>query len=98
MFFVEAENDWQPRKLSQLPSRAQILEVWCGSEYTIVVDDDDGQLWGVGWNEHGNIGNGTTTSPIVMWEKVQRAEGPLRVHVWEGSVACGGGHVLCVSK
>jgi alpha-tubulin suppressor-like RCC1 family protein len=36
-----------------------IQSIDCGSESTVVVDDQ-GVIWGCGWNEHGNLGTGNT--------------------------------------
>lgn len=46
-----------PGPLSPLPLEGRdIMEVWCGSEFTIAADANGG-LWGCGWNEHGNLTN-----------------------------------------
>ena len=33
-----------------------LIEIWCGSEYTIGCTED-GELWSRGWREHGNLGH-----------------------------------------
>eukprot|EP00536_Pseudo-nitzschia_multiseries_P005529 jgi/Psemu1/318665/estExt_fgenesh1_pm.C_1040004 len=38
-------------------SNKKIKSVQCGSESTMVIDDE-GRIWGCGWNEHGNLGTG----------------------------------------
>jgi alpha-tubulin suppressor-like RCC1 family protein len=48
----------RPLHLKSLPIHGHISEIWCGSEYT-VVSDEAGMLWSCGWNEHGNLGNGS---------------------------------------
>lgn len=92
--------NFKPQLLSMLPNNGHPVEIWCGSEFTIVADDVDGQLWGCGWNEHGNLGNGNLNLQDFSWKQVTlKSSHSLIVHgEWEGSVACGGSHVLCISK
>ena len=52
----------------------KLLEtIACGSEHTLVVlrsVGGDGELWGWGWNEHGNLGVGDTSNvqiPTKLW-------------------------------
>jgi alpha-tubulin suppressor-like RCC1 family protein len=98
-----------PTLLQNLPNESTIADVWCGSEFTIVLDSE-GFLWGCGWNEHGNLGIGHLDSINNIcneWKQIQKtverncvqlnAE-PLSVHLWEGSIACGGGHVVAIMK
>ena len=83
-----------PKLLKKLPDNRKIKEVWAGSEYTIV-SDVDGFLWSTGWNEHGNLGNGTFESPS-NWSPILTKGIQIKLSLnWEGSLACGGGHVLC---
>lgn len=46
-----------PQPLSHLPNKSAIREVWTGSEFTVVADEE-GLVWSCGWNEHGNLGRG----------------------------------------
>eukprot|EP01038_Epipyxis_sp_PR26KG_P004346 gene4346-6150_t len=94
-----------PVPLSPLPEGNEICEVWCGSEYTIAADQANGHLWSSGWNEHGNLGNGSQTITRGNdngvgngWSKVINSEGEqVKLSlVWEGAVACGGGHAVCI--
>jgi hypothetical protein len=102
-----------PRLLKPLPEGLELGDVWCGSEFTLVADSTYGSLWGCGWNEHGNLGVGQPSLPASTssssWEAVRRQPcaqtsggrdngGAVRVHLWEGSVGCGGGHVVVVAK
>jgi hypothetical protein len=99
-----------PILLQSLPEQRTMAEVWCGSEFTLVVDNEEGHVWGCGWNEHGNLGIGPVkenSSNIVSdWTRVQRNPSPsdssgndyLQIHVWEGSLACGGGHIIAISE
>jgi hypothetical protein len=136
-------------------SALEMVEVWCGSEFTIAADSTRG-LWGCGWNEHGNLGSGelqlvtegsgggdgeltvenninsqagvsgtnTSTSESINsidkikivnssnnnphsvqkeWKPVVHAhddsaldqQAVRLLHVWEGALSCGGGHVVC---
>ena len=146
-----------PHKLS-LPNGLSICEIWAGSEFTVVADEQ-GFLWSSGWNEHGNLGRGSGSDFVSSddWVKVMRSKCVLdsdsdthsdsdsgsdphsdcdvdsssprssdkefsdvidssgtsncdgRIQkqevqehvrlsvVWEGALACGGGHVLCLT-
>lgn len=44
-----------PRVVQTQSQRSNLVQVHCGSESTVVVDED-GVLWSSGWNEHGNLG------------------------------------------
>jgi len=112
------EEDFGVKQLAQLPNaNARILEVWCGHEFTIVMDDQGGHLWRVGLNTCRSLGVDDNKSKVVnQWERVplkvsgsslERSDGDampmvqdsyLMVHLWEGSVACGGEHVICIVK
>ena len=137
-----------PCELGNLPNGAEVTEVWCGSEFTLAVDDA-GLLWACGWNEHFNLGTqdsvvealvdidsksqvalqshvqtqSTTTTTTISattsvittqgiknhWQPVMMKQRPssastfnstsfeqikLKI-IWEGSLAAGGGHVIC---
>lgn len=59
-----------------LPHGLIVREVWAGSEYTVVADQD-GYLWATGWNEHGNLGRGTGGLAFVSsdgWVKVMHSD------------------------
>ena len=87
-------SQFNPKILQALPSERKIREVWTGSEYTIV-SDEKGYLWSTGWNEHGNLGNGTFESSN-NWTPILLKGNQIKLSLlWEGSLACGGGHVLC---
>ena len=62
---------YSPQRLV-LPHGLSVREVWAGSEYTVVADQD-GYLWATGWNEHGNLGRDTERLAFVStddWVKV----------------------------
>jgi len=95
-----------PRRLAPLPRGHSAVEVWCGSEYTVAADETGG-LWACGWNEHGNLGVGapetkSSDSAVVgEWRRMGASDvsgesGLSLSNVWEGALACGGAHVLCL--
>src|SRR4051812_16074193 len=49
---MSVETSTPPVQLLMLPNQLPIVEIWCGSEYSIVADVE-GHVWGCGWNEHG---------------------------------------------
>ena len=84
-----------PKILKRLPNNRIMKEIWAGSEYTIV-SDTDGYLWSTGWNEHGNLGNGHYEASNGHWSPIVSNGNQIKLSlIWEGSLACGGGHVLC---
>lgn len=118
-------------QIQELPSGNRIAQIWTGSEFTIAVDEENGQLWGTGWNEHANLANGcfqSSVSWVPMYEEewelsptkhtiITAAAGEqgesrknstdssrenhrrlVIPHIWEGAVACGGGHCIAFSS
>jgi alpha-tubulin suppressor-like RCC1 family protein len=87
-----------PSPLSSFPNGLRMTEIWAGSEYCLATDEEN-CLWGCGWNEHGNLGIGSNETASV-WQKVNNKQSNNitfpSVHFWEGSVACGGGHVVFI--
>ena len=80
-----------------------LKRVACGSEHTLAVlnlVDGPGEVWGWGWNEHGNLGMGDTSNvqtPTRLWP---RATGDVIVDgdpvaVWAG---CGTSWILVDQK
>lgn len=64
----------------------------CGSEHVIAVITPAGSLdveiWGWGWNEHGNLGLDHTNDvpkPVKIWPEVGYALGERIVQVWAGN-------------
>jgi alpha-tubulin suppressor-like RCC1 family protein len=85
-------------KFDQLPNGSKIINVWCGSEFTLAVGADS-LLWGRGWNDHGNLGNNLKQTRTDSWVAVQADNGgqvQLNSSCWEGHVAVGGSHCLCI--
>lgn len=68
-----------------LPPSFEVDKVACGSEHVLVLGTMQGgakEVWGWGWNEHGNLGNGDKEdvwAPVRVWPvagtKVERDEG-----------------------
>jgi protein ATS1 len=55
-----------------LPGDAHVLDFACGSEHVLVMVESQGrtEVWGWGWNEHGNLGTGSSddvTLPVKIW-------------------------------
>ena len=75
----------------------------CGSEHTLVIlksIDGRDELWGWGWNEHGNLGTGDTSSvqtPVILWPPVagEVIVGGDPIASWGG---CGTSWVLCTGN
>ncbi|KAF9785764.1 regulator of chromosome condensation 1/beta-lactamase-inhibitor protein II [Thelephora terrestris] len=78
-------------------------EIVCGSEHTLVVlksIDGRDELWGWGWNEHGNLGTGDTSNvqtPIRLWPPVA-GEGVADCDPIVSWAGCGTSWVLCTGK
>lgn len=97
---VSSPDWWRPQQLAPLPDGAQLAEVWCGSEFTIAADHH-GELWGSGWNEHANVAahaDASASRVVEGWRRIGDPQycSPRLQYVWEGALACGGGHVVCI--
>ncbi len=75
--------------------------IWCGSEFTMIRSVDN-KFWSCGWNEHGNLGNGTTDSGFA-WSEVtfhnsfeSDFNSGLLTTSFDGYASCGGSHCLCI--
>jgi len=82
----------------------KLLErVACGSEHTLAVLNrvgGPGEVWGWGWNEHGNLGTGDTSNVLTPTKLWPRADGEILVDgdpvaVWAG---CGTSWILVDRK
>jgi protein ATS1 len=80
----------------------KLLErIVCGSEHTLVIlnpVDGRGEVWGWGWNEHGNLGRGDTSNvqiPTRLWPPSAGEVDDDPVAVWAG---CGTSWVLVDRK
>ena len=69
-----------------LPPNRRIKKLACGSEHVLVIleGDEEAEVWAWGWNEHGNLGDGSLVD--VAMPKAIRYEGGGRVvNVWGGN-------------
>ncbi|KAJ7686865.1 regulator of chromosome condensation 1/beta-lactamase-inhibitor protein II [Mycena rosella] len=73
-------------------STHRLLQVACGSEHVlasfIVGASSSTEVWGWGWNEHGNLGVGTTEDvrlPAKIWPPKLSQAPSGRVGIWAGS-------------
>ena len=77
----------------QLPADRKLLQVSAGSEHVLcVLVDQSGQkeVWGWGWNEHGNLGSqdgslADVKLPKLIWKPKQESERILSVHAGNGT-------------
>lgn len=88
---------------SELPSLAlvdfpfllksrHIIDMACGSEHVLALvslDNESTEVWGWGWNEHGNLGTGLTENvpiPIKVWPRDSSTEVSSHnaVGIWAG--------------
>ena len=81
---------------STLPSQpsscsGKIIEVWCGSEYTLVCNEQR-EIYGAGWNDHGNLGcgenSGSNDGCVYSWQPATRQTSTIteNVNKLEGSI------------
>ena len=85
------------------PDDKLLDRVACGSEHTLAVlgrVGGPGEVWGWGWNEHGNLGTGDTSNVLTPTRLWPRAVGEILVDgdpvaVWAG---CGTSWVLVDQK
>ncbi|KAJ7492034.1 regulator of chromosome condensation 1/beta-lactamase-inhibitor protein II [Mycena latifolia] len=68
-----------------------LLQVACGSEHVLAsfaAGPSSAEVWGWGWNEHGNLGLGTTEDvrlPVKIWPPDAAHALSGRVGIWAGS-------------
>lgn len=68
-----------------------IEKLACGSEHVLVlssVDEGGKEVWGWGWNEHGNLGDGSTTNvehPLRIWPPLEGTTNGEAKDVWAGN-------------
>ncbi|KAF7337794.1 Secretion-regulating guanine nucleotide exchange factor [Mycena sanguinolenta] len=74
------------------PATHRLLQVACGSEHVlasfIVLGSSTTEVWGWGWNEHGNLGVGTTEDvrvPVKIWPSDASQASSGDVAIWAGS-------------
>ncbi|KAG6820660.1 hypothetical protein H0H93_013511 [Arthromyces matolae] len=78
-------------------NNSEILALACGTEHALVLlgrgQDvcESSEVWGWGWNEHGNLGIGTTedaTTPVQLWPPTlaqEESEYGSAIGIWAGS-------------
>lgn len=77
--YVEFSHDHHLKKLA------------CGTEHVLAlfdVVDGDPEVWGWGWNEHGNLGLGTTEDirlPVKIWPRDSASGSGRAADIWAGS-------------
>ena len=68
----DASSKAAPLAAVRLPEEAHVLDFSCGSEHVLAMVESRGktEVWGWGWNEHGNLGIGTLDDvnvPVRIW-------------------------------
>ena len=71
----------------------RIIDMACGSEHVLALvslDHESTEVWGWGWNEHGNLGTGLTENvdiPVRVWPREPNTEASCQkaVGIWAGS-------------
>jgi len=74
------------------PEEAHVLDFACGSEHVLAIVECRGrtEVWGWGWNEHGNLGTGSLDDvnvPVKIWPPLateSEAMTSIAVRVWAG--------------
>ncbi|KAI0652698.1 RCC1/BLIP-II [Trametes meyenii] len=91
----ERHGELGPVRFPFEPQPGQIVELACGSEHVVcIVECQDSmgerEVWGWGWNEHGNLGTGGTEDvdiPVRVWPR-SRSDGSAdegrAIKVWAG--------------
>jgi secretion-regulating guanine nucleotide exchange factor len=54
---MTSHYEHRPQTLDLSNLGARVLQIECGSEHTLLLDDKQ-QVWSFGWNEHGQLGHG----------------------------------------
>jgi protein ATS1 len=89
-----------PLAAARFPDGVQVLDFACGSEHVLALVESRGmtEVWGWGWNEHGNLGTGSLSDvnvPIKIWPAATAESGRRTddaVCVWAG---CGTSWIGC---
>ncbi len=97
-------DDAQTSEVVGIPlveASVEIQSMVCGSEHSLLCLSTGGredEVWGWGWNEHGNLGVGNTidsSTPVKVWPSQQQSEAtethPVR-SIWAGA---GSSWILC---
>jgi protein ATS1 len=81
-----------PLAAVRFPEGAHVLDFSCGSEHVLAIVELQGrrEVWGWGWNEHGNLGTGSLEDvkvPVKIWPPStagSEAMSGIAVGVWAG--------------
>jgi protein ATS1 len=74
-----------------VPPSSQVIQLACGSEHVLVLVANvtgDTEVISWGWNEHGNIGNGSKVNveePVQVWPNSSQGLSSRVVDVWAGN-------------
>ena len=73
----------------RLPDTRRVVDFVCGSEHVLCVLESEGhtEVWGWGWNEHGNLATGSLDNvkvPVRIWPPAPAKAGEKVVGVWAG--------------
>ena len=73
----------------RVPDTARVVDFVCGSEHVLCLLESEGQaeVWGWGWNEHGNLATGSLDDvkvPTRIWPPSPAQAGEEVVGVWAG--------------
>ena len=73
----------------RVPDTARVVDFVCGSEHVLCLLESEGQaeVWGWGWNEHGNLATGSLDDvkvPARIWPPSPAQAGEEVVGVWAG--------------
>jgi len=71
-----------------IPDTPRVIDFMCGSEHVLCLLESEGhtEVWGWGWNEHGNLATGSLDDvkvPLRIWPR-ERGETGEAVGVWAG--------------
>ncbi|KAK0466241.1 regulator of chromosome condensation 1/beta-lactamase-inhibitor protein II [Desarmillaria tabescens] len=75
----------------EFPHNHHLKKLACGTEHVLVLFDvveGEPEVWGWGWNEHGNLGLGTTEDiprPVKLWPRDSVPSSGKAVDIWAGS-------------
>ncbi|PBK76525.1 RCC1/BLIP-II proteni [Armillaria solidipes] len=75
----------------EFPHDRHLKKLACGTEHVLALFDvvnGDPEVWGWGWNEHGNLGLGTTEDirlPVKIWPRDSASGSGRAVDIWAGS-------------
>jgi len=80
-----------PLGAARFPDGTHVLDFACGSEHVLAVVESHArtEMWGWGWNEHGNLGTGSLEDanvPVKVWPPSTAESGGMThvVGVWAG--------------